>query len=69
MFECLFMLLIQQIAQETLYNITSIVQNERLLQVIRINLGPQAKFNFEDFSKDLINCLKEELPQRAEELR
>lgn len=59
----------QQTAQETLYNITSIVQNERLLHVIRTNLGPQAKFNFEDFSRDLINCLKEEFPQRAEELR
>ncbi|KAG5329833.1 MROH1 protein, partial [Acromyrmex charruanus] len=56
-------------AQETLCKTTSIVQNEKLLHVIRINLGPQAKFNFENFSKDLINCLKKEFPQRAEELR
>ncbi|XP_012526722.2 maestro heat-like repeat-containing protein family member 1 isoform X1 [Monomorium pharaonis] len=56
-------------AQETLCKITSIVQSEKLSHVIRNNLGPQAKFNFEDFSKDLINCLKEEFPQRAEELR
>ncbi|EGI58311.1 PREDICTED: maestro heat-like repeat-containing protein family member 1 [Acromyrmex echinatior] len=55
--------------QETLYKTTSIVQNEKLLHVIRINLGPQAKFSFENFSKDLINCLKKEFPQRAEELR
>ncbi|KAG5339130.1 MROH1 protein, partial [Acromyrmex heyeri] len=56
-------------AQETLCKTTSIVQNEKLLHVIRINLGPQAKFSFENFSKDLINCLKKEFPQRAEELR
>lgn len=59
----------QQTAQETLCKTISIVQNERLSNVIHTNLGPQAKFNFEDFSKDLINCLKEEFPQRAEELR
>lgn len=59
----------QQTAQETLCKTTSIVQSERLSHVIRNNLGPQAKFNFEDFSKDLINCLKEEFPQRSEELR
>lgn len=56
-------------AQETLCKTTSIVQNEKLSHVIHTNLGPQAKFNFENFSKDLINCLKEEFPQRAEELR
>lgn len=37
--------------------------------MIRANLGPQSKFNFESFLKDLISCLKEELPQRVEELR
>ncbi|KAL6261907.1 hypothetical protein P5V15_006990 [Pogonomyrmex californicus] len=57
------------VVKETLCKITSIVHNEKLSRVIHINLGPQAKFNFEDFSKDLINCLKEEFPQRAEELR
>lgn len=56
-------------AQETLCKTASIVQSERLSGVIRTNLGPQATFNFENFSKDLINCLKEEFPQRAEELR
>ncbi|XP_077256814.1 maestro heat-like repeat-containing protein family member 1 [Temnothorax americanus] len=56
-------------AQETLCKTASMVQNERLSNVIRINLGPKANFSFEDFSKDLINCLKEEFPQRAEELR
>ncbi|KAL0107180.1 hypothetical protein PUN28_015596 [Cardiocondyla obscurior] len=56
-------------AQGTLYKITSIVQNEKLSYVIRVNLGPQVMFNFENFSKSWINCLKEEFPQRAEELR
>jgi len=59
----------QQTAQETLCKTTSIMQNEKLLHVIHTNLGPQAKFSFESFSKDLINCLKKEFPQRAEELR
>ncbi|KYN02585.1 PREDICTED: maestro heat-like repeat-containing protein family member 1 [Cyphomyrmex costatus] len=56
-------------AQETLCKTTSIVQSEKLSHVIRTNLGPQAKFSFKDFSKNLIKCLKEEFPQRAEELR
>lgn len=59
----------QQITQETLYKIANILQCERLSRAIRVNLGPQAKFNFETFARDLIDCLKEELPQKAEELR
>lgn len=56
-------------AKETLCKATAILQNEKLSHVICSNLGPEAKFDFETFSKVLINCLKEEFPQRAEELR
>jgi len=63
------MSLMEQTAQETLCRITSIVQSERLSNVIHTHLGPQANFNFKDFSKDLINSLKKEFPQRVEELR
>lgn len=59
----------RQAAKETLCKATAILQNEKLSHVICSNLGPEAKFDFETFSKVLINCLKEEFPQRAEELR
>ncbi|EZA49279.1 HEAT repeat-containing protein 7A [Ooceraea biroi] len=56
-------------AQDTLYKLTSVIQSERLSRAIQNNLGPQVKFNFETFSKDLISYLNEECPQRVEELR
>lgn len=56
-------------AQETLYKITSVIQSERLSHVIHNNLGSQAKFNFETFSRELISCLNDECPEKAEELR
>lgn len=59
----------QQTAQETLYKITSVIQSERLSHVIHNNLGSQAKFNFETFSRELISCLNDECPEKAEELR
>lgn len=59
----------QQTTQETLCKITVVLRNEKLSHVICSNLGPEAKFDFEIFSKVLINCLKKEFPQRAEELR
>lgn len=45
------------------------MQCEKLSHLIHTNLGPQVEFNFERFSRDMIQCLKENLPQRADELR
>lgn len=59
----------RQATRETLCKVTAVLENKKLSYVIYNNLGPKANFNFETFSKDLINCLKDEFPQRAEELR
>lgn len=56
-------------SQITLCNITDFLRNEKLAHVMFSHLGPEVKFDFETSAKVLINCLKEEFPQRAEELR
>ncbi|XP_029176005.1 LOW QUALITY PROTEIN: maestro heat-like repeat-containing protein family member 1 [Nylanderia fulva] len=61
--------MVVMVTRQTLCKVTTVVQNKKLLHVIHENLGPKANFNFETFSEILINCLKDELPQRAEELR
>ncbi|KAK2577321.1 hypothetical protein KPH14_003451 [Odynerus spinipes] len=60
---------VAKVAQEALRNTASLLQCHKLFDIIHTSLGPNTEFNFENFIYDLILCLQEELPQRAEELR
>ncbi|KAJ8688258.1 hypothetical protein QAD02_024053 [Eretmocerus hayati] len=60
---------VAQASREVLCEIAHLVQCPNLSHVIQEHLAPQNKLSMEDFLRELIACLKEDLPQRAEELR
>lgn len=56
-------------ARETLGDVANLLQCESLAQVIHNHLAAGVELKIEPFFKDLVGCLVQELPQRAEELR
>lgn len=61
--------LVAKAARETLYDSANLLQSEPLANLIRTQLIIDNDLNIELFFHDIINCLKQELPQRADELR
>ncbi|XP_034951758.1 maestro heat-like repeat-containing protein family member 1 [Chelonus insularis] len=56
-------------ARDSLYDAANLLQCEPLTLTLRNHLAPTHEFNVENFYKDLVNCLVQELPSRAEELK
>ncbi|KAK0166476.1 hypothetical protein PV328_004896 [Microctonus aethiopoides] len=61
--------MISKIARETLYHSADLLQCEPLAQIMRSHLSIGNQLKIENCFSDLIGCLIQELPQRAEELR
>lgn len=61
--------LVAKAARETLYDAANHLQSEPLAQLIRSQLVSNNDLNIEVFYRQLVSCLKQELPQRADELR
>lgn len=59
----------RQASREVLYDSAYLMQCKPLAHTIHAYLEPDSKLSIESFLRELINCLKTELPQRAEELR
>ncbi|XP_043485318.1 maestro heat-like repeat-containing protein family member 1 [Leptopilina heterotoma] len=55
--------------REILCNCGKLLQCEPLVRAIDIHLGPNVSLNVEIFLREFIQCLRKELPKRAEELR
>lgn len=51
------------------YDSASLGMSKTLTEVVQKFLRPDVDLDFEKYLKELIQCLNEELPQRAEELR
>lgn len=61
--------LVSKAAKETLCEAANLLQCEPLAKILKTHLAQGNETNVENFLRELIECLKNKLPQRAEEMR
>ncbi|XP_058805829.1 maestro heat-like repeat-containing protein family member 1 [Phymastichus coffea] len=56
-------------ARQVLYDSAYLMQCKSLAHILNTHLAPNSSLSIESFLRELINCMKTDLPQKAEELR